>query len=429
MRSTTLKWIVLSATLLAAIIVTVQLYWLVKVYSLEQRQFNTNVVKSIRSLFEDLQMNDAPGTHLESLIKAPDKDNDYFVFKADTIPLRDSLIFYIQDEFADFGVLTDCKLGAYSSTEKKYVYDAYIPAPASRYANAQPATWELPVFNVMLADGDHILLYFPHRHEYILEQMDFWIISSVVLFIALIGLAASLFYFYRQKFLIEVQKDFVNNFTHEFKTPLAVMKIASDVLTQDSITRQPDRLERYTAIIQNQTEHLQGQVERLLRTASIETNHLPIRKEAIDAQQLIEAALSKVQPLIDQKKARVEVKMEDGNGRVQADKAHLELALVNLLENALKYSADPHIVVQAGHDEDDFFISVKDNGVGIEKQYLKNIFKKFYRVPTGDIHNVKGFGLGLNFVKRIIDAHKGKIRVNSLPGIGTEFRLFIPLNN
>jgi two-component system phosphate regulon sensor histidine kinase PhoR len=228
--------------------------------------------------------------------------------------------------------------------------------------------------------------------------------------------------------LAEIQKDFVNNFTHEFKTPLAVMKIASDVLSQDSITRQPDRLERYVAIIQNQTEHLQAQVERLLRTASIETKDLPIRKEEIDAHLLIEEALNKVQPLIDQKKARVEVRMDEGNGRLQADRAHLELAVVNLLENALKYSTDPHIVVQTGHDEDDFFISVKDNGVGIEKQYLKNIFKKFYRVPTGDIHNVKGFGLGLNFVKRIIDAHKGKIKVNSLPGIGTEFRLFIPLN-
>ena len=146
------------------------------------------------------------------------------------------------------------------------------------------------------------------------------------------------------------------------------------------------------------------------------------------AHQLIEEALSKVQPLIEQKKARIEIKMDDP-AKVQADKAHLELAIVNLLENALKYSADPHIVVQAGQDENDFYISVKDNGVGIEKQYLKNIFKKFYRIPTGDIHNVKGFGLGLNFVKRIIDAHKGKIRVNSLPGIGTEFRLFIPLNN
>jgi len=425
MRSSTLKWIVLSATLLAAIVVTVQLFWLKKVYSFEQRQFNLNVVKSIRGLFEDLQMNDAPGTILQSLINTPDKDNDYYVFKADTIPIKDSLAFYIQDEFADFGVLTDCKLGAYSASEKKYVYEQFIPAPASRYATVKPVLQELPVF---YKDFDHILLYFPHRHEYILEQMDFWIVSSVVLFIALIGLAASLFYFYRQKFLAEIQKDFVNNFTHEFKTPLAVMKIASDVLAQDSIFKQPDRLERYAAIIQNQTEHLQSQVERLLRTASIETKDLPIRREDINAQQLIEQALSKVQPLIDQKNARVEVKVEEMGGRVMADKAHLELALVNLLENALKYSVDPHIVVQTGHYEDDFYISVKDNGVGIEKQYLKNIFKKFYRVPTGDIHNVKGFGLGLDFVKRIIDAHKGKIRVNSLPGIGTEFRLFIPLN-
>src|SRR6202008_251279 len=105
------------------------------------------------------------------LIGAPDKHLDFFVFKADTIPLRDSLIFYIKDEFADFGVLTDCKLAAYSSTEKRYVYDAYIPAPASRYAGVQPPTGELPVFDNSF---DHILLYFPHRHEYILEQMDFW---------------------------------------------------------------------------------------------------------------------------------------------------------------------------------------------------------------------------------------------------------------
>jgi len=427
MRSSTLKWIVLSATLLAAIVVTVQLYWLKKVYSFEQRQFNINVVKSIRGLFEDLKMNDAPGISLQRLIDAP--DNNYFTFKADTIPPKDSLVFNIQVEFANFGVLTDCKLGAYSSTEKKFVYEEFIPAPASRYAGVRAPAQALPVYD-NTKGFDHILLYFPHRQEYILEQMDFWIVSTVVLFLTLIGLAASLFYFYRQKFLAEIQKDFVNNFTHEFKTPLAVMKIAADVLSQESIVHQPDRLERYSTIIRNQTEHLQSQVERLLRAASIESKDLPIRKEDVDPQLLIEQALGKVQPLIDQKRARVEVKIEDraGNERVHADRAHLELAVVNLLENALKYSHDPHIVVETGRMEDDFFISVKDNGVGIEKQYLKNIFKKFYRVPTGDIHDVKGFGLGLNFVKRIIDAHKGKIRVHSLPGIGTEFRLFIPLN-
>jgi two-component system, OmpR family, phosphate regulon sensor histidine kinase PhoR len=423
MRSSTLKWIVLSATLLAAAIITVQLYWLNMVYSLEQRQFNLNVVKSVRGLFEDLKMNDAPGTSLQELIKNP--GNNYFLIKADTIPPKDSLAFYLQQEFALFEVLTDCKLGAYSYAKKKFVYEEFLPSPASRYAVSKVALKDMPV----TADPyDYILLYFPHRHEYILEEMDFWIISSAVLFIALIGLAVSLFYFYRQKFLAEIQKDFVNNFTHEFKTPLAVMKIASGVLSQDNIVHQPDRLERYVTIIKNQTEHLQNQVERLLKAASSESKNLPIKKEHIDAGQLIEQALSKVQPLIEEKRAKVELKMEDSKAELHADKAHLELAVVNLLENALKYSVEPRIVVETGNAEDEFFISVKDNGVGIEKKYLKSIFKKFYRVPTGDIHNVKGFGLGLNFVKRIIDAHNGKIRVNSLPGIGTEFRLFIPLN-
>ncbi len=424
MRSSTLKWIVLSATLLAAVVITVQLYWLNMIYSLEQRQFNNNVVKSVRGLFEDLQMNDAPGISLQELIKNP--GNNYFIAKADTIPNKDSLNFYLQEEFASFGVLTDCKLGAYSYTDKKFVYEEYLPTPASRYSNSRAVQLDMPV----LPDkGDYIILFFPHRHEYILEQMDFWIVSSAILFFALIGLAVSLFYFYRQKFLAEVQKDFVNNFTHEFKTPLAVMKIASGVLAQDNIHHQPERLERYATIIKNQTEHLQNQVEQLLKVASSESKNLPLKKEDINASILIEQALSKVQPLIEEKQAKIEVKVDGHNGGVlHADKAHLELAVVNLLENALKYSTEPRIVVEAGSAEDDFYISVKDNGVGIEKKYLKSIFKKFYRVPTGDIHNVKGFGLGLNFVKRIIDAHNGKIRVNSLPGIGTEFRLFIPLN-
>ncbi|HLY71930.1 MAG TPA: HAMP domain-containing sensor histidine kinase, partial [Puia sp.] len=231
-----------------------------------------------------------------------------------------------------------------------------------------------------------------------------------------------------QKFLSEIQKDFVNNFTHEFKTPLAVMKIAAEVLAQESIILQPGKLQRYTEIIKNQTEHLQNQVGRLLKAASSDNTNLHIEKENIDAHLLIEQALDKVQPLIEEKNAKVEIKMDDSGNQMYGDKAHLELAVVNLLENALKYSPDPHIVVEAGKSENDFFIKVKDNGIGIEKKYIKNIFKKFYRIPTGDVHNVKGFGLGLNFVKRIIDAHDGKIKVNSIPGIGTEFKLVIPVN-
>jgi two-component system, OmpR family, phosphate regulon sensor histidine kinase PhoR len=419
MKSSILKWLVLSATVLIGLIVVVQLYWLTKVYSFEQKQFNTNVVKSLRGVFEDLEMNDNPAQSLQQLIHKP--ADDYYLFKADTIPEQDSLTFYLRKEFGDFDVLTDVKLGAYSSTQKKYVYEDYIPTAASGF-NITTAQG-LPVFT---GEYDHILLYFPHRSQYILGEMNFWIISSVALSLALIGLAISLFYFYRQKFLAEVQKDFVNNFTHEFKTPLAVIKIASDVLAQNDISQKPERLKRHASIIQNQTTHLQNQVEKLLKSASAENKKFPLDKENVQPAKLIEQALNKLQPLIEQKQALVELKVDNYETNIQADEGHLELAIINILENALKYSISPHIIVETGKDESDYFISVKDNGIGIEKKYLKNIFKKFYRVPTGNVHDVKGFGLGLNFVKRIIDGHDGKIRVNSLPGIGTEFRLLIP---
>ncbi len=419
MRSSILKWLVLSATVLIGLIVIVQLYWLTKVYSFEQKQFNNNVVKSIRAVFEDLEMNDNPNQTLQQLIHNP--ADDYYMFKADTIPEQDSLTHYMRKEFSDFDVMTDVKLGAYSSSLKKYVYEDYIPTAASGF-HITPALG-LPVYS---QDYDHILLYFPHRSQYILGEMNFWIISSVALFLALIGLAISLFYFYRQKFLAEVQKDFVNNFTHEFKTPLAVIRIASDVLAQNDITEKPDRLKRYSSIIQNQTTHLQNQVEKLLKSASAENKKFPIDKETVKPARLIEQALNKLQPLIEQKQARVDLKVENYETNIHADEGHLELAIINILENALKYSNAPHIIVETGKEESDYFISIKDNGIGIEKKYIKNIFKKFYRVPTGNVHDVKGFGLGLNFVKRIVDGHDGRIRVKSLPGIGTEFRMLIP---
>jgi two-component system phosphate regulon sensor histidine kinase PhoR len=419
MRSSTLRWLVLLASILIMLIMGVQLFWLNKVYSLEQKTFNTNVVKSIRGLYEDLDIVDTHANHLQDLIEHP--STDYFLFRIDNYFSEDSIASYLQHELNDFDVLTDVYVGYYHAGHTNYKRTIYIPTAASRYSK-EPIN-----LSVFKRDYDYILLYFPHRNRYVLAQMNFWFISSAVLFIVLIGLAVILFFFYRQRFLAEVQKDFVNNFTHEFKTPLAVMKISSEVLLQDKITSQPERLHKYAAIIESQTQHLQDQVERLLHIAASDRKDLPIQKKHVAVKELIEQAVAKMQPLIDEKKAQVDIPVEeDENIELYADRAHLELAIVNLLENALKFSVKPHVVINTGKEDGDIYISVKDNGIGIEKKYQKNLFKKFYRVPTGDIHNVKGFGLGLNFVKRIIDAHHGTIKINSLPGIGTEFRLILP---
>ena len=421
MRSSTLRWIILLATVLIALIVGVQLFWLNIIYSFEHKTFNMNVVKSVRGLYEDVEISDTPSIHLQDLIEHPTPD--YFLFRVGSASQSfDTLVHYLKHELNDFDVLTDAYAALYSTKQGRYIAEQYIPAAASRY---DPTKTVLPVYK---RGHDYVLLYFPHRNKYVLAQMNFWFIGTGILFIVLIGLAIILFYFYRQKFLVEVQKDFVNNFTHEFKTPLAVMKISSEVLLQDKIVNQPDRLYKYAHIIQTQTEHLQSQVERLLHIAATDRRELPMEKERVPVKEIIEQAIAKVQPLVDDKQALVEIQSPEEPGyELLADRVHLELAVVNLLENALKYSTNPHVIISTGQEDGHLFISVKDNGVGIEKKYQKNLFKKFYRVPTGDVHNVKGFGLGLNFVKRIIDAHHGSIKVNSLPGIGTEFKMLFPL--
>lgn len=419
MRSATLKWIVLVSTLLVAVIVIVQLYWLEKVYSLEERQFNTNIIKSVRGIFEDMELVDSPALELKKLIEQQDANT--FLVRIDTIPPRDTLKYYLTNEFQDFGVLADCRLSVYDDSLRKYVYEDYLPTAASKHplngGRNQPA---------ILKDYPYILLYFPHREQYILAELTFWLVAAILLLISLVAFAASLFYLYRQQTLNEIQKDFVNNFTHEFRTPLAVIKLAADVLINPSIVKQPERLKKYSSIVKEQTEHLQHQIERLLKTAASDNNKLQLEKEIFTLNELVNDVLHQIDPMIREKEVKIELDLEEDNIQIFADRSHIAMVLVNLLENAIKYSDHPHVVIKTAGLSDGFSISVKDNGVGIEKKYTKHLFKKFFRVPTGNVHNVKGFGLGLNFVKKVVDTHRGKIIVNSLPGIGTEFKILLP---
>lgn len=421
MRSKTLRWIVLSAAILTAAIIITQLYWLNTVYSLEQKNFNVNVVKSIRGLYEDIELTNNPVLNLQSMIEHPKAD--YFTFRADKIPPIDTLKTYIKRELQDFDVLTDCFMAIYDPVKNSYSNSNYISTIASRYEATNPNSLER-----YKKEYPYILLYFPHRTKYVLAQMKFWFFSSGILILVLIGLAISLFYFYQQKFLAEIQKDFVNNFTHEFKTPLAVMKIATGVLLQNDIHLKPEKLKNYAGILQNQTDHLQGQVERLLKVATSESKDIPLEKKWEEINPLVVMALKQIEPLVEDSKAIIQLHLDELSPTAWVDASHLQLALINIIENAIKYSKEPKIVISTGKENNDTFISIKDNGIGIEKKYLHRIFNKFYRVPTGNVHDVKGFGLGLNFVKRIISAHNGRIIVNSLPGIGTEFRILLPVH-
>ena len=418
-RSKTLRFVILISTLLVTIIIGVQLFWLQKVYRYEEKQFNINVSKSIRGLYDDMELVNDVSDNEQKRVDNPNPD--VYLLKIDCNPNLDSLWLNLKAEFTDFDVYTDCKAAIYSAEKKNFTIEEYIDLPDSYHASDKDT--RTPLYK---KDYSYIILFFPHRGQYILQQMLFWIASGILLLLVLIGFGASIFYLYRQKFLNETQKDFVNNFTHEFKTPLAVIKIASDVLQQDNITEKPDRLKNYAGIIVEQTAHLQAQVQRLLEIAYTDRSSLPLEKEHFDLNVLIQQATYDLQPLIEQKKATIHTTFTSPNCFITADKSYLLLALINLVENAIKYAAQPVIEVSTYETGNDLCISIKDNGIGIAPEHQKKIFDRFYRVTQGDIHMAKGFGLGLNFVKKVIDEHGGKIELHSEFKKGSTFIIKLP---
>jgi two-component system phosphate regulon sensor histidine kinase PhoR len=403
-----------------AAILIFQLIWLKKVYYFEQKQFDHGIARAIRSLYEDIGEPVDPVYNLNELIENPNEET-YFARISGKVN-KDSLLFYVQDELESEDIFTDCFVGLYSTTQKKYTFTAVLPS----------ATGPVEKFHELPASSmkeDYVTLYFPHRRQYILSLMNFWIISSLLLLLVLILFGGSLYYFYKQKFLNELQKDFVNNFTHEFKTPVAVINLAAEVLEQADISKKPERLAKYAAIVKFQGRYLQEQIERLLRQAYSESNDLQLHKEPISLHHLVGEAINNLQPLIEEKNATVSYELEAARDELNADPGYLLIVLTNLLENALKYSKQPRVIIHSENENGHILLSVKDNGKGIEKKYFQKIFRQFYRVPDGEQTMARGFGLGLSFSKKIIHTHHGKISVESIPGIGSNFMIRLPVTS
>ena len=419
-RSKTLRLVILTSTVLITIIVAIQLVWLQKVYLYEEKQFNINVSKSIKSLYDDMQLVSDVKDNVQKVIE--NVSPDVYLLRIDCSPNLDQLWVNLKAELTDFDVYTDCRAAVYGVAEKKYISEQYIDLPDSYFPSTSEK--ELQVYE---RDYPYIALYFPHRGQYIIKQMIFWIGSSGLLLLVLIGFGFSIFYLYRQKFFNETQRDFVNNFTHEFKTPLAVIKIAADVLQQQNIIEKPEKLKNYAGIIHEQTSHLQSQVQRLLEIAYTDRSSLPLEKEKFDINLLIKESINDLHPLIEKRNAIVKTSFAMQDVMINADRSYLRLCLINLIENAIKYSTTPVIDVSTKVEGTVLLIAIKDNGIGIAAEHQKKIFERFYRVTDGELHISKGFGLGLNFVKKVIDTHHGKIEVASELGSGSIFTIKLSL--
>jgi two-component system phosphate regulon sensor histidine kinase PhoR len=204
--------------------------------------------------------------------------------------------------------------------------------------------------------------------------------------------------------------------------------VGLDAIAKPSIKDFPGKLEKYTKLMQGQTAYLKQHIENLMKVLKADTMGLVIEREAVAPNELINNAIDQLNVNIEEKKANIQLVLEQNNTKIEVDKSGLYVAILNLLSNAIKYSTNPIIIIKTAIVNGKFQVSVKDNGIGIEEQYQNKLFKKFYRVPTGDIHDVKGLGLGLYFVKKVIDENNGSIHVKSISGIGSEFVIELPIH-
>ena len=277
--------------------------------------------------------------------------------------------------------------------------------------------------------GLELNLFLPEKRQFIIEEMGPMFITSVLLIIVVLVLFwRTILLLTKEKELSEHTTEFLNNMTHEFKTPLTNIALAGKMISKEVNVNQAEKVKYYSEIILEENEKLRQQVEQVLSMAALERGEIPLQKTEFDMHSIIEKLVNQTRLQIENKSGNLEFSPGAINSIVFGDQEHLSHAIGNLIDNAIKYSKEqPEISIRTLNEADQLVIKISDKGIGIEKKYRKQIFEKYFRIPTGNVHDVKGFGLGLAYIKKIVTMHDGEIEMESVVHQGTTFTISLPV--
>lgn len=319
-----------------------------------------------------------------------------------------------------------------------FIVDYELKSPGFMQAAADTVNnfqWQYPLQPAAGSDFENLMpvqifiLVVPDIKKIVLQNMR-WMIAGSMVFTLLIICAfyITVHALLRQKKLSEIKNDFINNMTHELKTPLATISLAVDALKNEKVMHDKAKMEYFSGIIKEENKRMNKHVETILQAALSERQEIKLNKRPLHIQTLINQVLGNYSLQLEEKKGRVELKLNAKNDLIMADEVHFRNLISNLVDNAVKYSENDLVIkVCTSSNSKNFILKIEDNGIGMNKETVKRIFEKFYRAHTGNLHNVKGFGLGLSYVKTVVDAHEGKIKVDSTLGKGSVFTIEVPL--
>jgi two-component system phosphate regulon sensor histidine kinase PhoR len=275
---------------------------------------------------------------------------------------------------------------------------------------------------------EYLLIHFPREKQFLLTELWGMLLISIILIIVIFySFTYTIATIFRQKRLSEMKNDFINNMTPEFKTPISTISLACEALSDKELRGSGEFLDSYLSMIQEENKRLAGMAEKILQTAVIDKGQLKMNKETINLHEIITDVIKNLRIQVEIKDGEIKRRLKATNSQIEGDKVHVTNLVYNLLDNANKYSPKrPVIRIITENVSNGIVMTIEDNGIGIGKNEQKKIFDKLYRVPTGNIHEVRGFGLGLNYVKAIVEEHHGKISLESEVNRGTKFRVFLP---
>lgn len=419
MKSSTIRYVVIMAALCIIGITITQIYWVRRAFDLKEAEFERTVNTALHNVAQQIfEINKTPSPVINPVKQL---STNYFIVMVNSELDAGLLEYLLRSEFERRDIIVDFEYGVYDCSSERMLYGDYVPLQTSK---DKITSKKLPKWT----DQEYYFgVQFPNRAAHIINQMGIWSFSSAVLLLVIIFFAYTLFVILKQKRLSEIQKDFINNMTHEFKTPIATIAVSAEVLKDPSIVHQPERLLNYATIIEKENIRLKQQVERVLQMARFDKEDIGLKREKADLHLIIQDSIRHASVTLQDTHGNITVELKANVHELEADKLHLTNVFNNLIDNAIKYCRTiPEIVVRSSNVEAGILVEVQDNGIGISKENQKRIFQKFYRVSTGNVHDVKGFGLGLNYVATVIEAHKGKISVESVLGEGCIFRIFLP---